>query len=73
MSEPRTCLFCEHFYLRPAQPGYSEYTPSEAIELRCVKRHWELEPYETTLPEFRRMLLKAETCADFSRMQEPMP
>lgn len=65
-----TCLDCEHFAFRSAEPGYSEYTPGMDAELYCCRGVWQYDAYNETLASLRTKLYTARTCAKFTQDPE---
>lgn len=65
-----TCMFCEFFYFIAADWGYGEYTPGSDMHMGCDIDHWKLDLYHDYDGSFRRKLLSAETCEDFSAREE---
>jgi len=64
MSE-KICVFCPHFeYDRIREYSYSEYTGGTDGGFGCAKGHFtEVQPWDNN--EFRKLILKAETCPDY--------
>lgn len=63
----KLCLFCEHFDFVGMGPDYSSMTGGDPYGgMACNKRHYSEErPYD--VEDFRRVLLRAEKCKDYSR------
>lgn len=66
----RTCIECKQFKFFAGSPGYSEYTPGFDWNASCGKDHWRLDGNDyPTEDEYRRALLTARSCSDFSRFK----
>ena len=63
-----TCIDCIHWYFYGGSPDYSELTPGENWESRCRKGHWKMGVYDDDQISYRKKLLMARNCADFSRV-----
>lgn len=63
--EERLCWWCKYFSYSNQTPGYSELTPGYEFEMSCLKGVWELDTYNTSEQEFRKMISFAKSCADF--------
>lgn len=66
----KTCLDCEHCYVSPGDPGYSEYTPGFDADMYCGKSHWKYDAYNDGRKELRDKFYMALTCPDFVPVQE---
>ena len=59
----KLCVFCEH--MRHESGGYGEY--AEADRMDCGKGHWRRGvALEYDLDTFRLLILKGQTCHDYS-------
>lgn len=63
----KNCLSCESCYLKNYDRGYSEYTPSSPMSLRCEKGHWEFNDENDSKRQLKSELDMAETCPDFKQ------
>ena len=70
--EPRTCTTCQHFYVCPGTPDYSELTPGEPMELKCGKYHWDISESEITSEMVREKFLTAIDCPDYQEVPQPV-
>ena len=70
MAEHRICINCDHWRYYHAEQGYSEVTPSVNVAVFCVLGHWKIDPYLADQERYRKFLLSAETCTDFSPVKE---
>lgn len=62
-SPDRLCLFCRHWRMESATPGYSEYTPGGPGLTYCVKSKWApRDPASLEDKEFRALMRYAENC-----------
>jgi len=62
----QNCIMCEHFRFDPGCGDYSELTPGEDWCASCAKNHWTLEGYNVYTDQWRKTILKAGDCPDFS-------
>lgn len=65
----KLCVFCEHFDFEAigVGPDYSEATGGDPYGgMTCKKRHY-VDERPDDLDDFRAILLKAETCPDYTR------
>jgi len=65
MIDTRICLFCEQFYICPADPGYSDMTPGSDVTINCTKGYWEIDLYDDYVDKYREKLSGAKTCPDW--------
>lgn len=64
------CIFCEHYYVRTAEPDYSEWTPGTQFTMLCLKGKWEVDPWKDNTSTYRKMLLTAHTCNDYELTED---
>jgi len=64
--EKKLCVFCEHFYLSPGDPGHSEYTPGWDAEMGCRKDIISIDLMIDSTGSYRRKILLAKTCKDYT-------
>jgi hypothetical protein len=64
----KTCIFCQHFYLSMASPGYSEYTPGSDFSMICLKDRWRFDQFGTQ-EHYHSCLKSAEVCPDYSEVK----
>lgn len=78
----KLCVFCEYWHFDGGSPGYSELTPGTDASMDCAKGHWKqrgrrslwFDMTQVNGPEdFRALILKAATCADYSPSDKEQP
>lgn len=63
-----TCILCEHYSF---YGGMLDYSDSLAAQARCAKEHWDVDLQDDTEDDYRRALMSAPNCPDFSRAEVP--
>ena len=61
----KLCYECVHMWVDPGSEGYSEYTPTKPMEMRCMKHHWEMDEHGLCKYTLKQILIMAETCPDY--------
>ncbi len=64
MQRERLCLWCPHFLLDTGRPPWSDVTPGDEADIRCLKGHWRLD-HRDGAQTFRLHIQKAKTCDDY--------
>jgi len=62
----KTCILCDHIHINSAEGGYSEMTPGCDMSIYCGKDHWSVDIYTDYVEDYRRKLLKAQSCLEFT-------
>lgn len=60
-----TCVNCKHWHFSGGESGYSEMTPGSNWFSDCYKNHWYASGIDIYTEDYRKKLLKAQTCKDF--------
>lgn len=71
----RSCLECKLLHFWTGHSAWSEVTPGDDPEFHCdaTPPHWTLSLMKDGLPEVRAALLFADTCPDFTPLDNPPP
>ena len=70
------CIGCVHLHFEKGSDGWcTEVTAgidAHEAEFACKKRHWRSDIADSgDLPNIERLMMKAETCPDFSERSHP--
>jgi hypothetical protein len=66
----KLCVFCKHWDFYGGSQGYSEMTPGSDASMSCSKGHWERWClHDTGESDFRRIILTAQTCPDYTQVK----
>ena len=64
----KLCWWCKEFCYMNGEPNYSEVTPGSSWDMACNKRIWDFDMETTSQEEFANMLMKAEKCKFFKKI-----
>lgn len=64
--EEQLCLFCKRFTMVAEEPDWSDVTPGSNFEMYCSKNHWDFDTRKASEDDFRKTLLTAEDCKDYT-------
>ena len=68
----KLCVFCKHLYFYGGLQGYSEMTPGSTATMDCLKKHFSYDERNLFImgaDEYRKTILKAETCKDYEQVK----
>ena len=68
----RLCVFCKHWLFSGGSQGYSEMTPGSNASMDCLKGHFTSDEQYLFImgaDEYRKTILKAETCKDYKQVK----
>lgn len=67
----KLCIGCKHFFIDFGREDWSELTPGDPPEVRCLKHHFSVEdPRDLTTEKFRKVLKTAINCQEYEWRSE---
>jgi len=63
------CVNCVHWEFHAGTPDWTERTPGEGWSMECKKKHYSIWGCDTTEDQFRKAMLTATDCDDFTRRE----